>query len=38
MMSVLDSIEQRMIRGVDYVRERNFLRETHAQSQMERSQ
>ena len=36
MKGVLDFIKQRMLRKVDYVRERNFLRETHVQSLMER--
>ena len=38
MKGVLDSIELQMLRTVDYVRERNFLRETHVQRNLERIQ
>ena len=40
MKGVLDSMELRILRRVDNMRERerNFLRETHVQSRMEHSQ
>ena len=38
MKGVLDSIELQMLRRVDYVRQCNFLRETHVQSRVEHIQ
>ena len=38
MKGVLDYIELRMLKRVEYMRERSLLKETHTQSRMEHSQ